>query len=264
MTIHSSSVVHPDAELAPGVKVGPFTTIGPDVQIGEGTIVGPNVLIEAGTAIGKNCEIFHGASLGGEPQILNFKNVPATVEIGDGTVIREYVTIHRSGNENGVTRVGKGCLLMAYSHLGHDCEIGDQVVIVNSTSLAGHVIVEDKVFISGLVGVHQFVRIGRYAMVGGMTRVNQDILPFSTVEGNPAQLYSANAVGLKRANIKPDIRAAIKKALKFYINNPKEKEKSMKFGRQRVTTLFNIKTITKRYIEAYSRIIKTNKAKIIK
>ena len=215
MTIHSSSVIHPDAELAQRVKVGPFTTIGPDVRIGEGTIVGPNVLIEAGTVIGKNCEIFHGASLGGEPQILNFKNVPATVEIGDRTVIREYVTIHRSGNENGVTRVGKGCLLMAYSHLGHDCEIGDQVVIVNSTSLAGHVIVEDRVFISALVGGHQFVRIGRYAMVAGLAGVNQDVLPFSTVEGNRARLLSANAVGLKRANFKPKVRGAIKKALKF-------------------------------------------------
>ena len=215
MTIHSSSVIHAEAKLAQGVEVGPFTTIGPNVQIGEGTIIGSNVLIEAGTIIGKNCEIFHGASLGGEPQILNFKNVPSTMEIGDGTVIREYVTIHRSGNENGVTRVGKGCLLMAYSHLGHDCEIGDQVVIVNSTSLAGYVIVEDGAFISALVGVHQFVRIGRYAMVAGLAGVNQDVLPYSIVEGNRAKLLSANAVGLKRANFKPDVRAAIKKALKF-------------------------------------------------
>jgi UDP-N-acetylglucosamine acyltransferase len=215
VTIHSSSVIDPGAKLAQGVRVGPFTTIGADVQVGEGTVIGPNVLIEAGTVIGKNCEIFHGASLGGDPQILNFKNVPSSVEIGDGTVIREYVTIHRSGFENGVTRIGKECLLMAYSHLGHDCEIGDQVVIVNSTSLAGHVIVEDRVFISALVGIHQFVRIGRYAMVAGLAGVNQDVLPFSTVEGNRARLLSANTVGLKRAKFKPDVRAAIKKALKL-------------------------------------------------
>ena len=215
MTIHSSAVIHKDAELAQGVEVGPFTTIGANVRIGEGTVVGPNVVIEAGTIIGKGCKIFHGASLGGEPQILNFKDIPTSLEIGDGTVIREYVTIHRSGFENGVTRVGGSCLLMAYSHVGHDCEIGNEVVVVNSTALSGHVIVEDKAFISGLVGVHQFVRIGCYAMVGGMARVNQDILPFSTVEGNPAKLYSVNAVGLKRAKFKPDIRVAIKKALKF-------------------------------------------------
>jgi len=215
VTIHSSSIIHATAQLAQGVEVGPFTTIGPDVQIGEGTLIGQNVRIEAGTIIGKNCKVFHGASLGGEPQILNFKNVPATVEIGDGTVIREYVTVHRSGFENGVTRVGKNCLLMAYSHLGHDCELGDHVVIVNSAELAGHVIVENRAFISGLVGVHQFVRIGRHAMIGGLAGVNQDVLPFSTVEGNRARFLSVNAIGLKRANFKPDVRAAIKKALKI-------------------------------------------------
>jgi len=215
VTIHSSSIIHATAQLAQGVEVGPFTTIGPDVQIGEGTLIGQNVRIEAGTIIGKNCKVFHGASLGGEPQILNFKNVPAIVEIGDGTVIREYVTVHRSGFENGVTRVGKDCLLMAYSHLGHDCELGDHVVIVNSAELAGHVIVENRAFISGLVGVHQFVRIGRHAMIGGLAGVNQDVLPFSTVEGNRARFLSVNAIGLKRANFKPDVRAAIKKALKI-------------------------------------------------
>ena len=217
MTIHSTAVIHTNAELAQGVEVGPFTTIGPNVRIGEGTVVGTNVVIEAGTVVGRNCRIFHGASLGGEPQIFNFKDVPASLEIGDGTVIREYVTIHRSGFENGITRVGKTCLLMAYSHVGHDCVIGNEVVVVNSTALSGHVIVEDKAFISGLVGVHQFVRIGQNAMVGGMARVNQDILPFSTVEGNPARLYSANAIGLKRANFKPDVRAAIKKALSLIV-----------------------------------------------
>ena len=195
--------------------MGPFSIIGPNARVGEGTVIGPNVLIEAGTIIGKSCKVFHGASLGGQPQILNFQDVTASLEIGDETVIREYVTIHRSGFENGVTKIGNRCLFMAYSHVGHDCEIGNGVVIVNNTALSGHVIVEDKAFISGLVGVHQFVRIGRYAMVGGMARVNQDILPFSTVEGNPAQLYSANAVGLTRANFRPDIRVAIKKALKF-------------------------------------------------
>ncbi|MZH42006.1 MAG: acyl-ACP--UDP-N-acetylglucosamine O-acyltransferase [Nitrospinae bacterium] len=215
MTIHSSAVIHKDAILAEGVEVGPFTTIGPKARIGEGTIVGPNVLIEGDTDIGRNCRIFHGASLGGEPQIKNFKDVPASLEIGNETVIREYSTIHRSGFENGVTRIGNGCLLMAYSHVGHDCEIGNEVVIVNSTALSGHVIVEDKAFISGLVGIHQFVRIGQYAMVGGMARVNQDILPFSTVEGNPAKMFGANTIGLKRANFKPDVRAEIKKALKL-------------------------------------------------
>ena len=212
MTIHSSSIIDPDSELAKGVTVGPFSIIGPHVKIGKGTVISSHVLIE-------NCKIFHGASIGGEPQIMNFKDVSSSVEIGDGTVVREYATIHRSGFKDGVTKVGKNCLLMAYSHLGHDCELGEQVVIVNGTGLSGHVIVEDQAFISGLVGIHQFVRIGRNAMVGGMAGVNQDVLPFSIVEGTPARLLSVNAVGLKRANFKPPIRAAIKKAFKI-ISSP--------------------------------------------
>ncbi len=149
---------------------------------------------------------------------MNFEDASSSVEIGNSTVIREYATMHRSGFENGVTRVGKNCLLMAYSHLGHDCELGDQVVIVNGTGLSGHVIVENQAFISGLVGIHQFVRIGRNAMVGGMAGVNQDVLPFSIVEGTPARLLSVNAVGLKRANFKPNVRTAIKKAFKIISN----------------------------------------------
>ncbi len=219
MTIHSTSIIDPDSELGEGVAIGPFSIIGPRVKIGKGTVIGSHALIEANTMIGENCKIFHGASIGGEPQIMNFKDVSSSVEIGDGTVVREYATIHRSGFDDGVTRVGKNCLLMAYSHLGHDCELGDQVVIVNGTGLSGHVIVEDQAFISGLVGIHQFVRIGRNAMIGGMAGVNQDVLPFSTVEGTPARLLSVNAVGLKRANFKPNVRAAIKKAFKI-ISSP--------------------------------------------
>lgn len=215
MTIHSSSIIDPDAELGEGVSVGPFSIIGPHARIGKGTVIASHVLIEAGTVIGEGCKIFHGAYIGGEPQIINFEDVSSSVEIGDGTVIREYATVHRSGFKGGVTRVGKNCLLMAYSHLGHDCELGDQVVIVNGTGLSGHVIVENQAFISGLVGIHQFVRIGRNSMIGGMAGVNQDVLPFSLVEGTPARLLSVNAVGLKRANFKPNVRAAIKKAFKI-------------------------------------------------
>lgn len=201
------------------MTVGPFSIIGPNASIGKGTSIASHVLIEANTRIGENCRISHGASIGGEPQIMNFEDVPSSVEIGDGTEIREYATIHRSMFKEGVTRIGKNCLLMAYSHLGHDCELGDQVIIVNGTGLSGHVIVEDQAFISGLVGIHQFVRIGRNAMVGGMAGVNQDVLPFSTVEGTPARLLGVNAVGLKRAGFKPEVRSAIKKAFKLVLSS---------------------------------------------
>ena len=219
MTIHPSSVIDPSAKLGEGVSVGPFAIIGPKVKIGNETVIGPHVLLEANTVIGNDCKIFQGASIGGEPQIMNFEDVPSFVEIGDGTVVREYATIHRSMFKEGVTQVGKNCLLMAYSHLGHDCKIGDHVIIVNGTGLSGHVIVESQAFISGLVGIHQFVRIGRNSMVGGMAGVNKDVLPFSTVEGTPARLLSLNTVGLKRANFKPDVRSAIKKAFKI-ISHP--------------------------------------------
>lgn len=214
--IHDSGVIHSSANLGKNVSVGPFANIGPNVEIGEGTEIGPQVNIESGTMVGKNCRIFHGASLGGEPQILSFqKEISSSVKIGAGTVIREYVTIHRSGEEGGVTEVGGGCLLMAYCHVAHDCRIGDRVVMVNYTGLPGHIHVEEGAFISGLVGIHQFVRIGKYAMVGGMAAVRKDVLPFSLVEGNPARLVSLNSIGLRRNDFPQQTRSALKKAFKF-------------------------------------------------
>lgn len=215
MNISKQAIIHPDATLAENVTVGPFTTIGANASIGEGTEIASHAVIEAGTVIGKNCRVFHGASLGGDPQIIGFGDVPSTVRIGDDTTIREFVTVHRSGVEHGVTEVGNHCMLMAYSHVAHDCKVGNYVTIVNYTGLAGHIEVEDYAFISGLVGLHQFIRIGRDAMVGGMSGVNKDVLPFSMVAGNPARLLSTNAVGLKRRNFKPKIRSAIKAAIKL-------------------------------------------------
>lgn len=219
MTIHSKSEVDPSAELGEDVRVGPFSTIGPGVKIGDRTEIGPNVHIEAGVVVGADCRIFHGASIGGDPQVMGARAVPASVEIGDGTIVREFVTIHRSAKENETTIVGKGCLLMAYVHLAHDCAIGDEVVIVNGTGLSGHIIVEDYAFISGMVGTHQFVRFGKLSMTSGMSRIGQDILPFCTVEGNPARLIGTNAVGLKRAGMAPAVRSGLKKAVRFLMQN---------------------------------------------
>ncbi|MFQ5443322.1 MAG: acyl-ACP--UDP-N-acetylglucosamine O-acyltransferase [Nitrospinales bacterium] len=215
MSIHSQALVHPDAVLGEHVSIGPFSVIGPEVAIGDNTEIGSNIVIESRTVIGKDCRIFHGACIGGMPQILGFEDVPSSVRIGDDTIIREYVTIHRSGKENGVTVVGNNTFLMAYCHLAHDCQIGDHVKIVNGTGLPGHVVVEDYAFVSGLTGIHQFVRIGKHAMVGGMAAIRKDVLPFSLVEGNPARLVSLNSVGLRRSNISSQARAAIKKAMKI-------------------------------------------------
>lgn len=216
--IHNTSVIHPSAIIGKNVSIAPFVIIGPGVCIGDNTEIGASVLIEAGTVVGQNCKISHGASIGGAPQILNFKDVPSTVDIGEGTVVREYVTIHRSGKENGITKVGRQCLLMAYVHIAHDCEIGNNVVIVNSTGLSGHVVVEDYAFISGMIGVHQFVRIGKYSMSGGGVMIRQNVLPYSLIGGPPPRLVSTNSVGLRRHNFSVGVRTSIKKAIKLILN----------------------------------------------
>ena len=217
--INKNTEIHSSAELGSDVRVGPFTSIGSDVQIGDRTEIGPNVHIESGTVIGADCRIFHGASIGSDPQVMGVRDVPSSVEIGDGTTVREFVTIHRSASENKKTVVGSECLLMDYVHVAHDCVIGNEVVIVNGTQLSGHVIVEERAFVSGMVGVHQFVRLGKLSMTGGMSRIVQDILPFCTVEGDPARLIGTNAVGLKRAGLAPAVRAGLKKAVRFLMQD---------------------------------------------
>ena len=217
MTIHNSSQIDSSVVLGKNVSIGPFSILGPHVTVGDNTKIGPYVLIHPGTIIGGDCKIHHGASIGGEPQMVNFEDVPSSVEIGDGTVIREFVTIHRGAKESQATRIGKHCMLMNYVHIAHDCEIGDNVVIVNYTGLSGHVLVEDNAFVSGQVGVHQFVRIGKFAMVGGKAALIKDVLPYSLVEGTPPRLVSINSIGLRRKNIKPPIRTALKNALKILL-----------------------------------------------
>lgn len=216
MSIHHTAIVDPKAQIGNDVSIGPFSIIGPEVQIGEGSTIGSHVQIEGKSLIGKNCEVYQGASLGGNPQILGFDaDTPSSIKIGDRTQIREYVTVHRSGFENGVTQVGEDCLLMAYTHVAHDCIIGNHVVMVNYTGLPGHIVVEDRAFISGLVGIHQFAKIGKYAMVGGMAAVRKDVIPFSLVEGYPARLVGVNSVGLRRNDFPPKIRSSIKSAVKM-------------------------------------------------
>lgn len=214
MNIHPQAIVHPDAVLGEGVSIGPFTLIGAGVRIGDGCEIASHVVVETGTEIGPGCRIHQGASLGGAPQVAGFdKNIKSSVHVGKSTVIREYVTIHRSMYEGKATEVGEHCMLMAYSHVGHDCKIEGNVVIVNQTGLSGHVEIGEHAFVSGMVGIHQFVRIGAHCMVGGFSVARQDVLPYSMVEGVPLRLVSTNSVGLRRRNFRPPIRAALKKAL---------------------------------------------------
>ncbi len=208
-------MIHPSAVLGKNVIIGPFSIISANVRIGDNTEVASSVRIDPGTIIGENCRIFHGAYLGGGPQILDFGQIDSSVEIGDGALIREYVTVHRSKEENGVTRVGDHTMLMGYAHVAHDCQIGDNVVMANYSGLSGHVKVGDYAFISGQVGVHQFVSIGMHSMLGGFTKVKQDILPFSMVDGIPSRLIGVNSVGLSRRGFKTASVSALKKSMRF-------------------------------------------------
>ncbi len=201
VNIHAFANVSPKAELAKGVHVGAGAVIGPDVIVGPNTWIGPNVIIEGRVKIGSNNKIFPGACIGLEPQDLKYKGDFTDVLIGDNNILRECVTVNRATFEGEKTIIGSRNLLMAYSHLGHNCEIGNNVVIANSVQIAGHVLVEDRAVIGGCLGIHQFVHIGYLAMVGGMTRVDRDVPSYCLAEGHPGRLRGLNKVGIKRKNI---------------------------------------------------------------
>ena len=202
--IHDYADVSPKAELGKGVYVCSGAVIGPDVIIGPNTWIGPNVIIEGSVKIGSNNRIFPGACIGLEPQDLKYKGDFTDVLIGDNNTLRECVTINRATFEGEKTIIGNQNLLMAYSHLGHNCEIGNNVVIANSVQIAGHVFIEDRAVIGGCLGIHQFVHIGYLAMIGGMTRVDRDVPPYCLAEGHPGRMRGLNKVGIKRNNIDKD------------------------------------------------------------
>lgn len=199
--IHPTAVIHPDAELHPTVQVGAYAVIGAKVKVGAGTTIGTHVILDGWVEIGTGNQIFPGAAIGLPPQDLKYDGSESLVRIGNDNCIREYVTINRPTFAGEVTQLGDRNLLMAYSHVGHNCTIADQVIIANSVALSGHVHVESKARISGVLGVHQFVHIGELAMVGGMTRISRDVPPYMMVEGNPARVRSLNLVGLQRAGL---------------------------------------------------------------
>jgi UDP-N-acetylglucosamine acyltransferase len=192
--------VHPEAKVADNVVIEPFVSIDKDVVIGEGTRIGSSVTIMPGVRIGKNCRIFPGAVIGGEPQDLKFKGEYSTVEIGDNTTIREYVTINRGTSAKGKTVVGSNCLLMAYVHVAHDCVVGNNVILVNSTQLAGEVVIDDFAILGGMSAVHQFVHVGSHVMISGGSLVRKDVPPFIKAGREPLAYVGINSIGLRRRN----------------------------------------------------------------
>ncbi len=196
---HNLSYIDPEAKLAANVVVEPFSVIHKNVVIGEGTWIGSNVTIFEGTIIGKNCRIFPGAVLGAVPQDLKFEGEQTTVTIGDGTTLRECVTINRGTKDKFTTAIGSNCLLMAYTHIAHDCLVGNNVIIANGVQMAGHVTVEDNARIGGLSAIHQFVNIGRHVMIEGGSMVSKDVPPFVKAGRYPLAYEGVNSVGLRRS-----------------------------------------------------------------
>jgi UDP-N-acetylglucosamine acyltransferase len=213
--VHPQAILDSTAELEAGVVVGPWSLIGPGVRIGAGTVVGPDVFIERDTTLGAGCSVHKGAVLGTAPQDLKYAGEETRLVVGDRTVIREYATLNRGTNASGLTSVGNDCLLMAYTHVAHDCRLGDQVILSNAVNMAGHVEIDDWVIVGGLTPIHQFVRIGAHAFVGGGSRISQDVAPYCRVAGSPPKLYGLNSVGLERRGFSPEVRAALKKAYRI-------------------------------------------------
>jgi UDP-N-acetylglucosamine acyltransferase len=198
------SYIHPEAKIGAGVEIGPFSYIEGDVTIGDGTWIGPHVTIFNGARIGNNVRIFPGAVIAGIPQDLKFKGENTTAEIGDGTTIREFVTVNRGTSYAEQTVIGKNCLLMAYVHVAHDCVLGDHVILANNVNLAGHVIIEDFAILEGLVGVQQFIKIGRHSFIAGGSLVRKNVPPYVKAAREPLSYAGVNSVGLKRRNFTQD------------------------------------------------------------
>ena len=209
--IHPTALIDPRAELDSSVEVGPYAVIGPRVRIGAGTVVGAHCVIDGHTTLGRDNRIFPFASIGGAPQDKKYAGEPTRLSIGDGNTIREYVTINTGTvQDEGETRLGDDNWIMAYVHIAHDCRLGSHIILANAVQLAGHVHLGDWVFLGGLSGVHQFVRVGAHAMTAFQTRLAQDVPPFVTAGGNPAEAQSINAEGLRRRGFAPERIALVK------------------------------------------------------
>ena len=210
--IHPTAVVSSRAELDAGARVGPYAVVEADVAVGAECEIGAHAVIKRYTTLGARNHVFEHATLGGEPQDVKFRGEPSQLIIGDDNLIREYVTLHRASGEGDATRIGSRNFLMIGVHVAHNCEIGDDNICANGVALAGHITVEDHAFLSSNVGCHQFIRIGRYAMVGGKSKIVQDVLPFFTTDGNPSRVRGLNTVGLRRAGFTTEARRQLKRA----------------------------------------------------
>lgn len=213
--IHPTATVSSKAKIGNNVKIGPYSIIHDDVEIGDDCEIHSHVVLYDGARIGNRVKIYQGASVANVPQDLKFGNEITYFYVGDDTQIREYVTLHRGTHATGKSSVGKNCLLMAYVHVAHDCTLGDNLILANTVQVAGHVEIEDNVVIGGVTGIHQFSKIGAYAMIGSNSKINSDVPPFTMVQGTPARFEGINKIGLRRKGFTPEQINAIKEAYRI-------------------------------------------------
>ncbi|MBW2622368.1 MAG: acyl-ACP--UDP-N-acetylglucosamine O-acyltransferase [Deltaproteobacteria bacterium] len=245
MDIHPAAFIHPEAELGEGVKVGPGAVINAGVVIGSGTEIMAHAYIESGTTLGRDCVVFPSASLGTDPQDITYTGEPTALVIGDEVIFREFTTVSRgTGHGGGVTRVGNKCYFMANSHVGHDCQIGNNVIMVNSAARAGHCIIEDWATVNGLVAVVQRVRIGTHAFIGAMSKVVKDVPPYLLAQGvDEFKLYGPNVIGLKRKQFSRESIKALREAFRLIFRTTRLLEETLKEAEERFPDQPEVKTM---------------------
>jgi len=226
-TIHPSAIIDRGAEIGADVTIGPYTVIEGHVAIGDGTTVGPHAIVGEYTSIGKQCHIFHGAAVGLIPQDMKFKGEKTSLRIGDRTTIREFCTLNRGTAARGETVIGNDCLLLAYSHVAHDCQLGDHLISSNNLAMAGHVEAGKYVTIGGVCAFHQFTRIGDYVMIGAFSYVSQDVVPFALTGSDPVRVADVNKVKLERCGFSPERIQEIRRAFRIFFRGKLKLEESV-------------------------------------
>ena len=250
--IHPTAIVSPDADIAADAEIGAFAIVGEGCTVGPGNVIAPRATLERNVTLGRSVRVGIGTIVGGAPQDLKYAGEETTVDIGDGSVIREYVTINRGTAHSFKTTVGKNCLLMSYVHIAHDCQIGNGVILSNVVQLAGHVTIEDNAIISGLSAVHQFARIGHHSFIGGMSRVSKDIPPFLKAVGNPVKLYGLNTIGLQRSGMDDETIRELKRAYRLLFRSDLNVTQAIERAQTELEPLPEVKELIS-FVEASER-----------
>ena len=251
-TIHPTAIVAPDAVIGEDVEIGAYVVIGPGCTIADRCVVAHRATLERDVHLAANVRVGIGSVLGGDPQDLKYAGEHTTVQIGEGTTIREYATINRGTSQSLKTSVGRASFIMSYVHLAHDCHVGDGVILANGVQLAGHVTVEDRAIISGLSAVHQFVRVGRHAFVGGCSRVAKDVPPYLKAVGNPIKLYGLNTVGLQRHNFPEPVIRELKRAYRLFFRSELNVSQALERAQSDLTQSPEVEEFL-RFVEASQR-----------